>query len=48
MHRLNINLVKMNNLKCFSNTLYGPACFRLVLALYQQKLSGSRSRIAEV
>ena len=22
MHRLNINLVKMNNLKCFSNTLY--------------------------
>lgn len=30
------------------STLYGPACFRLVLALYQQKLSGSRGRIAEV
>ena len=28
--------------------LYGPARFRLVLALYQQKLSGSRGRIAEV
>ena len=23
MYRLNINLVKMNNLKCFSNMLWG-------------------------
>ena len=39
---------RLPDLKKQGSTLYGPACFRLVLALYQQKLSGSRGRIAEV
>ena len=39
---------RLPDLKKQSSTIYCPACFRLVLALYQQKLSGSRSRIAEV
>ena len=39
---------RLPDLEKQGSTLYGPARFRLVLALYQQKLSGSRGRIAEV
>ena len=38
---------RLPDLKKQGSTLYGPAHFRLVLTLYQQKLSGSRGRIAE-
>ena len=39
---------RLSDLKKQGPMLYVPACFRLVLALYQQKLGGSCSRIAEV
>ena len=39
---------RLPDLEKQGSTLYGPTRFRLVLALYQQKLSGSRGRIAEV
>ena len=39
---------RLPDLKKQGSTLYGPAHFRLVLTLYQQKLSESRGRIAEV
>ena len=39
---------RLPDLKEQGSTLHSPVCFRLVLALYQQKLNGSRDRIAEI
>ena len=39
---------RLPDLKEQSSTLHIPACFRLVLALYQQKFSRGGCRIAEV
>lgn len=39
---------RLPDLKKQGSTLYGPACFRLILAFRQKKLSGGGCRIAEV